>query len=170
MPKTLVRAIYGALAGSLGAACMTVIRMAARRRGVIEKTVPQAAEEWLADRTGFGRRAHPVLHHVADQGMHLAYGAALGAGYALTMRRRSSSVLARGAGYGVATWMLGSLMLLPSMRAKRSPWRKRASENAVDVLAHLVFGVATVLVSEEMQAQPDRGPSSDRRRHAVRVG
>src|SRR3954466_8187295 len=101
MPKTLIRAIYGALAGSLGAACMTVIRMAARRRGVIEKTVPQAAEEWVADRTRFGRRAPPVLHHVADQAMHLAYGSALGAGYALTVRRpssasRSSSVLTRG--------------------------------------------------------------------------
>ena len=38
------RIVYGALAGALGAACMTVLRMAARRRGVIEKTVAQAAE------------------------------------------------------------------------------------------------------------------------------
>ena len=28
------RLVYGALAGAMGAACMTVIRMAARRRGV----------------------------------------------------------------------------------------------------------------------------------------
>jgi hypothetical protein len=170
MSRTFVRAMYGALAGSLGAACMTVIRMAARRRGIIEKTVPQAAEEWVADRTGLGRHAHPIVHHLADQGMHLAYGAALGIGYALTMRRRRSSVVARGAGYAVATWLGGSWLLLPLMNAKRAPWRKRASENAVDLVAHLVYGVATALVAEEMQAQPGRGPSSDQHRHAVRVG
>ena len=35
------RIIYGTLSGAIGAACMTVIRMAARRRGLIDKTVSQ---------------------------------------------------------------------------------------------------------------------------------
>jgi hypothetical protein len=171
VPKVLIRMIYGALAGSLGAACMTVIRMAARRRGIIEKTIPQAAEEWLADRIGVGHGAHPVVHHLVDQGMHLAYGAALGTGYALATGRRSSHhVVGPGLAYAIASWIVGSWLLLPLLRAKSAVWRNRASENAVDLLAHLLFGTATALVADELSAQTNRGPSSDRRRHATRIG
>jgi hypothetical protein len=34
----------------------------------------------------------------------------------------------------------------------------------------VVFGAATAIVSEQLSAQPDRGPSSDSRRGATRVG
>lgn len=170
MSRSLVRIIYGAISGSLAAACMTVIRMAARRRGMIEKTVPQAAEEWLSRRSGLGQEAHPVLHHLADQVLHIGYGAALGAGYAIAARERARRPIARGLAFGVATWFAGSWLLMPLLRAKQAPGRKRRSENAVDLLAHLVFGAATAIVSEQLSAQPDRGPSSDSRRGATRVG
>ena len=170
MSKSVVRIIYGALSGSLAAACMTVIRMTARRRGVIEKTVPHAAEEWLSDRSGVGRNAHPVLHHLADQALHIGYGAVLGVGYAIARRARSPDTIARGLGYGVAIWVAGSGLLLPLLRAKQAIWRKRPWENAVDLLAHLVFGAATAIVAGELSAQSDRGPSSDRSRAATRIG
>jgi hypothetical protein len=171
MSKRLARVIYGALAGSLGAACMTVIRMAARRRGLIDKTIPQIAEEWIADRLGVGADTHPVLHHLADQGLHVAYGAALGAGYALAAPRRGPpGTLARGLAYGAATWFAGSWILLPLLRAKQAAWRKGLPENAVDLLAHLTFGVSTALVATEISTQSDRGPSSDGHRHATRAG
>jgi hypothetical protein len=169
--KLAVQIIYGALAGSLSAACMTVIRMAARRRGIIEKTVPQAAEEWLAHRSGLGRDAHPVLHHLTDQALHIGYGATLGVAYALATRGRSgNNVVARGIVYGLATWFGGSWLLLPLLRAKQAAWRKRVSENAVDLLAHLTFGAATALLADELAAQPNRGPSSDLTRRLTRVG
>ena len=170
MSKLLVRIIYWAVSGSLAAACMTVIRMAARRHGIIDKTVPQAAEEWLADRTGMGRGAHPVVHHLVDQGMHLMYGAALGVGYAVATRKRRRLTLAHGLGYGLATWFTGSRMLLPLLGAKQPPGRKRRSENAVDLLAHLAFGAATAIVSEQFSMQSNRGPSSDVERRNARVG
>ena len=168
--KLMPRIVYGAIAGSLAAACMTVIRMTARRRGMIEKTVPQAAEEWLAHRSGLGRNAHPVLHHLTDQVLHIGYGAALGVGYAMAARRPARNLVARGIGYGLATWFGGSWLLLPLLRAKQAAWRKRVSENAVDLLAHLTFGAATALLAEELAAQPNRGPSSDLTRRLTRVG
>ena len=174
MSKRLARMVYGAIAGSVAAACMTVIRMAARRRGIIEKTIPQALEERVAHWSGLGRGAHPVLHHLADQMMHVGYGATLGVGYALVTQRRtggrSPHGVARGVAYGVATWFAGSWLLLPALRAKQAAWRKRASENAVDLLAHLVFGAATAIVSEELSTQSNRGPTSDSARRATRVG
>jgi hypothetical protein len=162
MSKLLVRIIYGAMSGSLAAACMTVIRTAARRRGLIEKTVPQAAEEWLAHRTGLGRGAHPVVHHLADQAMHLIYGAVLGAGYAVATRARDRQTLAHGLGYGVAAWLAGSWLLLPALGAKPAPGPGRRSQSAVDLLAHLA--------TEQLSMQSDRGPSSDGERHNARVG
>jgi hypothetical protein len=163
------RLVYGALAGAMGAACMTVIRMAARRRGVIEKTVPQAAEEWLASRTG-RPAAHPAVHHVADTVMHLGYGATLGACLGALVRGRSSSMIPRGAGFGIATWIFGSWILLPLLGVQGGAWRKSAGENAIDVLAHLTFGLATALVGDELQAQTDRGPASATSLRRARVG
>jgi len=83
-----MRAIYG-----VGAACVTVIRMAARRHGLIERSVPQAA-----------------------------------------------------------------------------PSRHRVPEAVIDRLAHLVFGVATAIVAEELTVHADRGPAPDGTRHWTRAG
>jgi hypothetical protein len=170
MTDAPARITCGAIAGALGAACMSVIRMAARRHGIIDKTVPQAAEEWVAARTGAPRRQHPTLHHAVETGMHLGYGAALGAAYGLTVSGRSAGMAARGVSLGLATWVLGSAIVLPLLGVKSPAGRKRPFESAVDGLAHLVFGVATALVAEELTAQSDRGPSSDAHRLASRIG
>jgi hypothetical protein len=164
------RVLFGAIAGALGAACMTVIRMAARRRGILEKTVPQAVEEWLAARLPGAEKAPPVVHHLADELMHVGYGAALGGIYGLTVRRRTPTAILRGAGYGFAAWIAGSWIALPLMGAKGASWKKPPAENLVDLLAHLAFGTATAIVSEEMVVQSDRGPTSDRHRRAARIG
>ena len=158
------------MAGATAAACMTVIRMAARRRGLIEKTVPQAVEETLAARMGKGARSHPAIHHLTDQLLHFGYGAALGSCYGLTVRGRTRSLAARGTAYGVLTWALGSCIVLPLIRAKQAAWQKRTAENTVDLIAHLVFGLATALIAEELAAQSSRGPSSDTTRRLTQVG
>lgn len=55
---------------------------------------------------------------------------------------------------------MGSRLIYGALAgAMGAAWRRSAGENAVDVLAHLVCGVATVLVGEELEAQPDRGPA-----------
>ncbi len=170
MSKLAARGIYGAIGGVMGAACMTLIRMAARRQGIIQKTVPQAVEEWMAYKTGRGVARHPVLHHVADQLLHLAYGAAMAVPYGLTVRRRSPTMAMRGLGLGMTTWLVGSWLLLPALGVKRPPWRAKLQQSAVDLLAHLAYGTATALLTEELHEQPDRGPSSNARRRHSRIG
>jgi hypothetical protein len=156
--------VYGALGGMIGAACMTVVRMAARRRGLIDKTVSQTAEEWLAAHAHVELPHEPALHHALDQGLHLGYGATLGAAYGLTGGRLP------GVAFGLATWLLGSWALMPALGAKRSPWRKSLRENAVDLLAHAFYGTVTGLVASEMARQPDHRPTSDAERYAARSG
>ncbi|HVT06770.1 MAG TPA: DUF6789 family protein [Polyangia bacterium] len=163
------RLVYGALGGVVGAACMTAVRMAARRRGMIDKTVSQTAEEWLTAHVDVPVPREPALHHALDQALHFGYGAALGLAYALVAPRRPDGG-GRGLAFGVATWFLGSWAMMPALGAKRPPWRKSLAENAVDVAAHGLYGVVTALVAGEMQRQPDHGPTSDAHRYFTRSG
>lgn len=169
MSPTARRLVYGALGGVVGAACMTAVRMAARRRGIIDKMVSQTAEEWATARVAARVPREPALHHALDQAMHLGYGATLGLAYAAVARRGLDGA-GRGIEFGVASWLLGSWALMPALGAKRPPWRKSLAENAVDLAAHGLYGVVTALVAGEMQGQPDHGPSSDARRYAARTG
>lgn len=162
------RIIYGALGGAIGASCMTVVRLAARRRGLIDKTVSQAAEEWVASRViAFSRE--PAVHHLFDQALHVGYGASLGAIYGLVAGPKRGGV-GSGAGFGVLTWLFGSWLMMPMLGVKRPPWRKSAVENGIDLLAHLIYGVSVDVVSGEMNAQTDHRTSSDMRRWLSRVG
>ena len=168
MHGAIRQVVYGAVAGAIGAACMTPLRLLARRHGVIDKTVSQTAEEWLASRSRARRIREPAFHHVLDQVLHVGYGAVLGIAYAVIAGRRRG--LGSGHALGVATWMIGSWGVMPALGAKRQPWRKRWTENAVDFLAHDLFGVVTALVSREMLAQTTHRPTSDGRRYVARSG
>jgi hypothetical protein len=78
-PGFATAALAGAVGGLYGAAAMSVLRLALHRAGVIDKMVPQAVEEWLSDRLNIDPPGGKAGHHVADQLLHLAYGAGLGA-------------------------------------------------------------------------------------------
>jgi len=162
--------VYATLGGALGAAGMTIVRLGARRRRIIDKTVSQSAEEWLARRARPWIPDEPAVHHLLEQTLHVGYGAALGLAFGLTARRRSGSVLGAGTGFGVAIWLLGSWLLMPLLGAKRPPWRKGARENLVDLGAHVLHGVTTALTVDEMSAQPEHGHLPDALRRRLRVG
>jgi hypothetical protein len=163
------RVVYGALGGMVGAACMTALRLAVRRKGAIDKTVSQTAEEWLTAHLDVPLPREPALHHALDQALHLGYGATMGAAYGLVAGRRRETGGA-GALFGVVTWLFGSWFLMPSLGAKRPPWRKSLAENATDLGAHALYGVVTALVAGEMRRQPDHHQTSDLLRYATRSG
>jgi uncharacterized membrane protein YagU involved in acid resistance len=162
--------IFGAMAGAIGAACMTPLRLGARRLGLVDKLTPQVIEESLAARLGWGDRASTETHHLVDQVMHLGFGAVMGIGYTLTTRRRRTHSPTRGLVFGAIAWGLGAGVVVPLLRAARPPWRARFTENLVNQAAHLLYGLTTALVAEELSTQRDHRPSTDVHRRRRRVG
>jgi uncharacterized membrane protein YagU involved in acid resistance len=162
--------LNGALAGVIGAACMTPVRLTARRLGLVEKTTPQMIEEALAARLGLGHDRDPEVHHVLDHALHLAFGATLGVLYALPTRRRRSRPTRAGLLFGAVSWLFGAGVVVPAIRAHRPFWRAAPVENLVNLAAHVVFGLTTALVVEELSGQTDHGPTSFARRAPQRVG
>jgi hypothetical protein len=169
-PGLATAALAGAVGGLYGAAAMSVLRLGLHRAGAIDKMVPQVVEEWISDRLHIDPPGGKAGHHVADQLLHLGYGASLGAiaGPVLNSGEGRGG-LWRGAAFGLASWALGMLVLVPALRVARPAWRAGPSENAINIAAHLVFGWAIQLVVEE-PARQNRGRTSDAERIGHRVG
>lgn len=165
------RVIHGALAGGIGAATMTVLRMLAHRAGVIEQMVPQSVEAWARHQLPVHLPAGPnqrALHHVADQTLHLGYGATFGALYAATLGTRASA--GKVVAYGVGLWTFGSFVLLPGLRIARPEWRAKPIEIAVNLAAHLSYAAALALLTEEFETQSFVQPLQYPRSLAARTG
>jgi hypothetical protein len=149
------RTIHGALGGAIGAACMTVLRMVAHRTKLIDQIVPQAVETWSKHQLPIALPALPsqrALHHLADQALHLGYGASLGAVYGMVLGQRPASAKTI-AGVGLGVWAFGSFLLLPALKVMRPEWRAKPVEIAVNVSAHLLYAGALALLTEEFEAQ-----------------
>ena len=170
MQSAVQRAGHGAVAGAMGAACMTVLRMAAHRAGLIEKQVPQVVEEWLVQRSGLAPPGGPMGHQAANQLLHLGYGASWAAALGLATRHRTRAPLLRGALFGAAQWAFGFFVLMPALGVTRPAWRQRARENAVNLASHVLYGAVTALVSEELLAQDEHTPRTGWARRLAPVG
>jgi hypothetical protein len=162
--------IHGALAGALGAACMTALRMVAHRVGWIEAMVPQAVEVWAKDHAGLTRPRTLPTHHVADQALHLGYGAATGALYALSAGRDRQASPGRALGFGSALWGFASLVLFPALGIARPLWRARPREELVNLSAHALYGAVTVYLLDEFERQRQTQPRHQPLMRSAHVG
>ena len=169
MQKTQQILVHGALAGALGAACMTALRMAAHRAGWLEVMVPQAVEVWAREKSGVARVSDAASHHVADQLLHLGYGAFAGAVYAgVAGRQRANST--RALGFGSVLWAFGSAVLFPALRIARPLWRASPREELVNFAAHGLYGAVTVYLLDELERQRTTQPRTWLGVQTARVG
>jgi hypothetical protein len=156
------------LAGVNGGACMTVLRMAAHRLGVVDRMPPQVLEEWLLTQIGAGRRLNDAAHHVLDQVLHLAISGGLGLVYSALPSRGSRSSMT-GVLFGLGVWAVGFAAVLPRLGATRHARNARASENGVNIAAHALYGIVTSFLAAEL-ARQDRGTTSHIARRRLRTG
>lgn len=142
---------------------MTVLRMLAHRAGLIDQMVPQKVEQWVARQAGLPRPRAAALDRSLDQVLHVGYGAAWGALFGALTPVPSAG---RAAAFGVGLWALGSCALFPLLGIGRAAWRSSASENALNITAHLAYAAVTAFLAEEFARQPRR----DVQRRAPRRG
>lgn len=163
-------ALYGAFGAIYGSGAMTLVRLATRRGGLVDKMVPEAVVEWAARKLGTERLGE-AGHFTAHQLLHLAYGTAWGglAAPALFARRRRQP-LGVGAIFGLGTWALAAFAMFPLLRIARPAWKSSTAENTTNIAAHLLFGLAVQLLTEETVREGQRGATSDVTRRLARVG
>jgi uncharacterized membrane protein YagU involved in acid resistance len=158
----------GLIGGASGAGCMTAVRMAARRLGLIDATPPQATRDWLTRQVGVAP-GDAGTRQLLDSVVHLAVGLAGGAVYgALAHRLPHRSPLSSGALFGLGVWTLAFGMVAPRLGII-SPGRGSWQETSVNVAAHLVYGIATSLVTAELRRQVDSSTAGPRALRA-RIG
>ena len=143
--------VDGALAGVAGAGCMSVVRMAARRVGLIDLTPPQATKTWL-QKHGVGV-AEGSAAHLLDAVIHLGVSATGGAVYGALVEPGRRPPLASGALFGLALWATAFGALAPALGITRSPWRGAWRETAVNVAAHLIYGGSLAVMTGELGRQ-----------------
>jgi hypothetical protein len=134
----------GLIGGASGAGCMMVLRMAARRAGWVDLTPHQATKDWLVERAGRTPR-DTGAHQMLDALVHWT------------------------ALFGLGVWAIAFGVIAPALRITRPPREGNWQETAVNVAAHLTYGVATALVSGELGRQT-QGPRGARGRLRARVG
>jgi uncharacterized membrane protein YagU involved in acid resistance len=101
--------------------------------------------------------------------VHWAVGVASGAVYGALVRRAPGAGLAGGALFGLGVWALAFGVMAPALRITPSPRRTAWPANAVNVAAHLVYGVCTAVVTAELGRQA-QAPGVARRWLRARVG
>jgi hypothetical protein len=158
--------LEGAAAGAEAAACMSPVRAAARRAGMIEASVPDAVIHWIDRRLGraVGRGRGDGL---VAQALHLGYGAFLGAVASRVMRRRT---VTRGALMGLATWAVAFALPMPRLGVTRPVTHMRPREHAINLLAHLIYGTSWSLLTDEMTSARTERPLDDSSRLSLDVG
>jgi len=164
--------VHGVLAGALGAATMTVLRLVAHRAGWIQAMVPQAVEVWVKDKSRLPWPRRPEAHHVADELLHLGYGGAAGGAYALLRARGEGAKpsLSLASELGTALWVFGSFVLFPALEIARPPWRAKPREELVNLAAHLLYGAVTVYLLDEFERQKRTQPMTQGWMRHARVG
>jgi len=159
--------VDGALAGIAGAGCMTVLRMAARRWGLIDVTPPQATKGWLTGASP--RHDDSAAHHLLEAAVHLAVSATGGAVYGTRVSPGERPAVGGGILFGLAVWATAFGVIAPALGIARAPWRGTWKQSAVNVTAHLLYGVSLAVVTGELGHRAAR-PGASLRALRARVG
>jgi hypothetical protein len=117
---------------------MTVVFGAAQGVGVLSRPPPDQIVETTAAKAGT-RAPPPPVKGIVVWFAHFAFGAAMGAIFRW-LRPRPRAV--EGVGFGLALWGVSYQGLLPAVRLFPPASRDDPRRQGVNVLAHLVYGLA----------------------------
>lgn len=133
----LARFVAGAVAGVAATAAMSTEMALAKKVGLLGEAPPHKLTQRLLTLVG-ARPRSDTAKKLATTAMHLGYGAAAGALFALLPRRGQNVV--GGSAYGIGIWATSYVGWIPKLGLMRSPSRDRTGRPTAMVLAHVVYG------------------------------
>jgi uncharacterized membrane protein YagU involved in acid resistance len=111
-----------------------------RARGDVAPATVLAAE---AASDLVGRQLDDEQKRTGGEVVHYATGAAFGALFGLLAPRVPVPLLAAGAGFGIAVWLVNDELLVPALGLSKPVTAYPASVHAKALASHLVYGAAT---------------------------
>lgn len=145
----------GALAGLLATLPMTVaMELMHRQLPAWERypLPPSEITERVTDELGLQEGMTEEDHLALTLVNHFAYGAAAGALYDPLMRHVPLPPAMRGVAFGLGVWTVSYLGLLPALGILRPATKHPAERNALMISAHVVWGAALGLLTEQLRA------------------
>lgn len=112
----------------------------------------------LAQRAGLKHKLDQPQRTVATYTSHFAYGAIVGALFALLTPRLPGTPLPKGALFGLAVWAGSYQGWLPAANILPPATRQPARRNAMMIAAHLVWGAVTGLLTAALADPPAPHP------------
>lgn len=142
--------VAGAIGGVVGALVMTMIRSAGEEMGLIAEPLPHKVERRLAVRAGVGHYLSATQERVLAQGMHLGFGAAYGAAYGSLHHTIDLPATVDGPLYGTLLYGLNLGAIAPMLPITPGRWQETPTTIARRLLLHLVYGLVTGVVTEQI--------------------
>ncbi len=84
---------------------------------------------------------------------HLTYGSLWGTLYGLLQARYRRQPAYFGAAYGLAVWLVGPAVLVPTMKLMRPPWDEPPVRTSMMVAGHIVYGLAVAAAFEVLEPE-----------------
>ena len=152
--KLLRGAFAGIVAGVTASLAMDLFQSATSAlssSGGDEESEP--ATEKAADRIAealTGSELAPADKPIAGQGVHYAFGMALGIAYGIAAEFRPTVTAGYGTAFGVGSATLFDEGFVPAAGLGEKPWKAGLAGNLYAYASHLVFGVTSELVRRQV--------------------
>lgn len=149
--------LAGAIAGTAAAVPMSLLMLYLHRRIPKEERRPLPPKQITVKIAGeLGAREavdEKTERNLASSASHFAYGAATGAFYAAFAPRIDLPPVVKGTAYGLAVWTGSYLGLLPLFRVRETAATRPASENAMMIAAHVVWGATLGVIAARLESR-----------------
>lgn len=145
--------LSGTIAGLVATGPMTlVMEMLHRRlpRSQRYPLPPHVSTMRVINTLGLNRYLDEEERVEVTTASHFATGAVLGAIYAAVHKKLRVHPVFKGAAFGVLSWCVNYLVLLPTAGLLSPATKHPAKRNTLMIMAHLVWGITTALIVERL--------------------
>ncbi len=141
----------GAAGGLAGGLVMTVAMMVGKKIGTIDTPVPLKVERKLEEHAGVAGHTGPKQEKALAMVEHMALSAGSGAAYGALRSKLGLSAIPTGPLYGLGVYVLNLGEVGPALGATAGPWNEHPMTVGRRVMMHVVYGVVTALVAEQVR-------------------